>query len=95
MKQIDKTVGALDVAENMTHVRTARKQRVDGFDELTFIGEGALVGLGPETIAGSPDLDAGDVAGAVVISLVRAGEIDQVATPVRCAIALLCRRLHG
>ena len=43
MKKIKKAIGALNVAKNITYVGAARKQPVDGFDELTLVAEGTLM----------------------------------------------------
>ena len=95
MEKIEKAVGALDVTENVTDVGAARKQRVNGFDELTFIGKDTLAGFGAGAHASGPWLDAGDVAAGVVTFAVRAEEIDHVATPPGREVGLLCRWAHG
>ena len=89
MEKIEKAVGALDVTENVTDVGAARKQRVNGFDELTFIGEDTFPGFGAGAHASGPGLDAGDVAAGAVRFIVRAEEIHHVATSPRRMIGLL------
>ena len=87
MEKIEKAVGALDVTENVTDVGAARKQRVNGFDELTFIGEDTFR-FGAGAHASGPRLDAGDVAAGAVRFIVRAEEIHHVATSPRRMIGL-------
>ena len=81
MEEIKEAVRALDVTEDITDVGAARKQRVNGFDEVTFIGEDALAGFGSGAHASGPGLDAGDVAAGAIRFIVRAEEINHVATP--------------
>jgi hypothetical protein len=42
MEDIEKALGALDVAEDITHIRAARKQAVDCFYSLIFVHEGRV-----------------------------------------------------
>ena len=95
MEEIEKAVWALDVTENITDVGAARKQRVNGFDEVTFIGEDALAGFGACAHASGPGMDAGDVAAGAVRFLVRAEEINHVATPAERRIGCFYRWDHG
>jgi hypothetical protein len=95
MEEIEKAVGALDVTENIPDVGAARKQRVNGCDEITFIGKDALAGFGVGAHASGPRLDAGDIAAGVITSVVCAEEINHVATPPGREFGLLCRWAHG
>jgi hypothetical protein len=95
MEKIEKAVGALDVTENITDVGATRKKWVNGFDELTFIGEDTLAGFGGSAHASGPGLDAGDVATGAVRFIVRAEEINHVATPPGCMVGLFYRWDHG
>ena len=95
MEKIEKAVGALDVTENITDVGASRKQRVNGFDELTFISEDTLPGFGAGAHASGPGLDAGDVAAGAFSLNVRAEEINHVATPPGPMIGLFYRWAHG
>ena len=88
MEEIKKAIGAFDVAKNVTDVGASRKQRVNGFDELTFIREDSLTAFGAGAHASGPGLDAGDVAAGAVRFIVRAEEIHHVATSPRRMIGL-------
>lgn len=61
MQKIVEAVGALDVAEDVTHVGARREKGVDGFNEFAFIGKGALSGFGAEAAPRSPRTDPRDV----------------------------------
>lgn len=76
MQQIEKSLGVLDMAKNVTDVGASRKERVDRFNELTFIGEGTLVDLGVRAAVGCPKLDADDVAAGALWFVLRAEEMD-------------------
>jgi hypothetical protein len=95
MKEIEKAIGALGVAKNITYVGAARKQPVDGFDELTLIAEGALMGFSASSDAGSPGPDASKVTACVDAFVGRAEEVYQISTLGRSEIGLVCGLAHG
>ena len=95
MEKIEKAVGTFDLTENVTDVGAARKQRVNGFDEFTFIGEDTLPGFDAGAHASGPGLDAGDVAAGALSLNVRAEEINHVATPPGRMIGLFYGWDHG
>jgi hypothetical protein len=76
MKEIQKAIGALNVAKNITYVGAARKKSVDGFDELTLVAEGTLMDFSEGAHPGSPEPDAGKVTAGVVAFVVRAEKMD-------------------
>lgn len=45
MDEIEKTLRAFNVAEDIANVRPRRKERIDGLGELTDVGKGALTSV--------------------------------------------------
>jgi hypothetical protein len=82
------------VAKNITDVGASRKQRVNGFDEVTLIAEGTFMGFRTGADPGSPGPDASKVTASVDAFVAGAEEVNQVSTPERRKI-LVCGLAHG
>ncbi len=67
--------------QNVEYVRAARKQSIDDVDELVFVGEDVLVNFDCHAGAIGPWLDADHVVTSCAAFVVRAEQMDQVATP--------------
>jgi hypothetical protein len=79
MKQIQKALRALDVAEDVANIRSRREQWVDGMNQFIFVIKEALPGLCARATARCPWLDAQGVAALPGTFARRAEEMNEIA----------------
>ena len=65
MQKIKEAVVAFNVAEDVSNIRTMRKKRIHGFNQLVFIIEEALVSFRLSSRARCPGLDSNNVCGEI------------------------------
>lgn len=95
MQKIKEAVVAFNVAEDVSNIRTIRKKRIHGFNQLVFIIEEALVSFRLSSRARCPGLDSNNVLARFAACFRSAGEMDQVAASARCLIEFARRLAHA
>lgn len=88
MKKVEKSARAFDMAKNITDIGPLRKQWVNGFDEITVIAEGTLMGFCAGADASSPGSDSSKVTARVDAFVMRAEDMYQVTTSGRSRIGV-------
>ncbi|HVT99480.1 MAG TPA: hypothetical protein VHE33_18415 [Acidobacteriaceae bacterium] len=58
MEQVEKALRALNIVEDMTYIRSVRKNRIDGSNQFILIFEEPLAGRRARSPARCPELDA-------------------------------------
>jgi hypothetical protein len=95
IEKIKKAIWIFNVTDNVTDIGALREQGINGFDKFIFVCEDTLLGLRENTAARFPELDASGIAAGMTTLIVRAAQMDQVASPARLWIDFLCRWVHS
>jgi hypothetical protein len=81
MQQIEESVWALDVFEDVTNVGAEREKRVDGCYQFAFIGEGTLAGFDVLRVVCRPWTNPRNIVMAMGFAVKHAQKMHQVAAP--------------
>jgi hypothetical protein len=71
------------MAKNITDIGALREQRVDSFNEFIFVQKGTFLSFSMSATSDGPEPDVSDVAAGETIFVVRAAQMEQIASPAR------------
>lgn len=83
------------MAHDVTDIGAVREQGVNGFNEFIFVREDTLLNPRAIAAAGSPGLNASDVAAGTTAFIMHAAQMNQVASPARRLIEFLRESVHS